>query len=70
MLSRLYSKGLIPAEIFSSDRATFTAQGSQGIISASGNPATLVKLVPWWKREYAPSVTASKDYYEQIGQAS
>lgn len=38
-LNRLYSKGLIPAEIFSSDRATFTAQGSQGIISACSTAA-------------------------------
>lgn len=42
----------------------------RALLFSSGNPATLVKLVPWWKREYAPSVTASKDYYEQIGQAS
>lgn len=37
------------------------------LLFSSGNPATLVKLIPWWKREYAQSVTASKDYYEQVG---
>ena len=42
----------------------------RALLFSSGNPATLVKLVPWWTQDYAPSVTASKDYYEKVGQTS
>ncbi|MDN5600549.1 MAG: hypothetical protein L0G52_08460 [Brachybacterium sp.] len=38
-LHGLYSKGLIPADIFSSDRATFTAQGSDGLLAACATAA-------------------------------
>ena len=38
-LHGLYSKGLIPADIFSSDRATFTAQGTDGLLAACATAA-------------------------------
>ncbi|MDN5654957.1 MAG: TraM recognition domain-containing protein, partial [Kocuria sp.] len=42
----------------------------RALLFSSGNPATYVRLDPWWKHDYAPSVTASKDYYESVGQAA
>ncbi|WP_422117766.1 type IV secretory system conjugative DNA transfer family protein [Brachybacterium sp. UNK5269] len=42
----------------------------RALVFSSGNPATYIRLEPWWKHDYAPSVTASKDYYEKLGQAA
>lgn len=39
----------------------------RALLFSSGNPATLVKLEPWWTKDYAPRVSASKDYYERLG---
>lgn len=39
----------------------------RALLFSSGNPATLVKLQPWWTQDYAPKVKASKDYYEKSG---
>ncbi|MCT1431611.1 TraG/TraD/VirD4 family protein, partial [Brachybacterium muris] len=37
----------------------------RALLFSSGNPPTLVKLVPWWEQPYADKVSASKDYYEK-----
>lgn len=42
----------------------------RALVFSSGNPATLVKLIPWWTRDYASKVSASKDYYEKAGVTS
>lgn len=39
----------------------------RALMFSSGNPATYLQLDPWWKQDYAPSVEASKDYYEKAG---
>ncbi|MGQ4535183.1 type IV secretory system conjugative DNA transfer family protein [Dermabacteraceae bacterium P13115] len=36
----------------------------RALLFTSGNPPTLVELVPWWKQPYADKVKASKNYYE------
>lgn len=42
----------------------------RALVFSSGNPATLVKLIPWWTRDYASKVSSSKDYYEKAGVTS
>ncbi len=42
----------------------------RALLFSSGNPATYVRLEPWWKHDYAPSVNASKEYYESVGQSA
>lgn len=37
----------------------------RALVFSSGNPPALVKLIPWWTREYADSVAASRDYFEK-----
>lgn len=42
----------------------------RALLFSSGNPATYIRLEPWWKHDYAPSVAASTEYYESVGQAA
>lgn len=37
----------------------------RALVFSSGNPPALVKLIPWWTREYADRVAASRDYFEK-----
>ena len=37
----------------------------RALVFSSGNPPALVKLIPWWTREYADSVATSRDYFEK-----
>jgi len=42
----------------------------RAVLLSSGNPATYLELEPWWTQDYAPSVKASKDFYENMGRAA
>ncbi|MFD3508416.1 TraM recognition domain-containing protein [Nocardia sp. NPDC058666] len=56
--SKSYSRSL-------SSSVTFTAQGlstlprGRAVVFTSGQPAVLVRTVPWWETEYEPAVRAS-----------
>ncbi|HLS72704.1 MAG TPA: TraM recognition domain-containing protein [Actinomycetaceae bacterium] len=39
----------------------------RALMFSSGNPATYLQLDPWWTQDYASSVEASKEYYENAG---
>lgn len=36
----------------------------RALLFSSGNPATYIEIEPWWTKDYAASVKASKDFYE------
>lgn len=42
----------------------------RAVLLSSGNPATYLELEPWWTQDYAPSVKASKDFYENMGRVA
>ncbi|WP_280303575.1 type IV secretory system conjugative DNA transfer family protein [Nocardia neocaledoniensis] len=59
--SKSYSRSL-------SSSVTFTAQGlatlprGRAVVFTSGQPAVLVRTVPWWESEYAEAVKQSIEY--------